>query len=85
LIRENAMSKSMLASSREQRIRMREARAAIGHLLHVDYVPMLTEPLPRELKHLVAQLIEREAGGGEPNAHALDVLSSIITAPALRS
>ena len=79
------MGKSMLATSREQRIRMREARAAIGHLLHVDYVPMLTEPLPRELKHLVAQLIEREAGGGGPDAHALDVLSSIITAPGLRS
>ena len=79
------MGKSMLASSREQRIRMREARAAIGHLLHVDYVPMLTEPLPRELKHLVAQLIEQEAGRGESDAHALDALSSIITASGLRS
>jgi hypothetical protein len=79
------MGKSMLASSREQRIRMREARAAIGHLLHVDYVPMLTEPLPRELKHLVAQLIEREAGGGEPSAQALDALWSFITAPVARS
>ena len=79
------MNKSIRATSREQCIRMREARAAIGHLLHVDYVPMLTEPLPRELKHLVAQLIEREAGGGEPHAHALDVLSSIITAPVARS
>jgi hypothetical protein len=76
------MSKSMLGSSREQRIRMREAREAIGRLLHVDYVPMLTEPLPSEFKHLVAQLIEREAGGGEPSAHALDALSSIIAARA---
>jgi hypothetical protein len=79
------MSKSMLAPSGEQRIRMREAREAIGRLLHVDYVPMLTEPLPRELKHLVAQLIEREAGGGEPSAHALAALSSIIAAPAARA
>jgi hypothetical protein len=79
------MNKSMLAPSGEQRIRMREAREAIGHLLHVDYVPMLTEPLPRELKHLVAQLIEREAGRDGPSAHALDALSSIIAPPALRS
>ena len=79
------MSKSMLAPSGEQRIRMREAREAIGRLLHVDYVPMLTEPLPSEFKHLIAQLIEREADREGPSAHALDALSSIIAAPAARS
>jgi hypothetical protein len=73
------MSKSMLAPSGEQRIRMREAREAIGRLLHIDYVP---EPLPRELKHLVAQLIAREAGWDGPSPHALAALSSIIAARA---
>ena len=79
------MPKSIPVPSRERHARMCEARAAIGRLLQAEYVPMLTEPLPRELKHLVAQLIEREAGGGEPSAHALDTLASIITAPAARS
>jgi hypothetical protein len=79
------MGNSIFASSREQRIRMREAREAIGRLLHVDYLPMLTEPLPRELKHLVAQLIEREPGRDGASAHALAALSSMIAAPAARA
>ena len=42
---------------------MREARAAIDHLLHGEYVPVLTELLPSELKHLIAQLVARQAPG----------------------
>ena len=69
---------SIHVSSRERRARMHEARAAIGRLLHAEYVPMLTEPLPRELRHLIAQLVERETRGGESSEHSLEVLSSVI-------
>jgi hypothetical protein len=57
---------------------MREARAAIGRLLQAEYVPVLTEPLPRELKHLIAQLIAREAYSKGPSDHSLEALSSMI-------
>jgi hypothetical protein len=58
---------------------MREARAAIGRLLQAEYVPVLTEPLPRELKHLIAQLIAREAYRKGPSDHSLEALSSMIS------
>jgi hypothetical protein len=41
-------------------------------------VPVLTEPLPRELKHLIAQLIAREAYREGPGDHSLEALSSMI-------
>jgi hypothetical protein len=56
---------------------MREARAAIGRLLHAEYVPILTEPLPSELKHLIAQLVAREARGNGSSEHELEALSSM--------
>ena len=52
--------------------------AAIGRLLHTEYVPMLTEPLPSELKHLIAQLVAREARREGPGDHSLEALSSMI-------
>jgi hypothetical protein len=69
------MSKSIPISSRERCIRMREAREAIGRLLHVEHVPMLTEPLPSELRHLLAQLVAREACSEMDQS--LDALSSM--------
>jgi hypothetical protein len=68
------MSKSTPISSRERRTRMRESREAIGRLLHIDYVPMLAEPLPNELRHLLAQLIASEACGEEPTATTSPIL-----------
>ena len=59
------MTKSTPVLSRESGACMREARAAIGRLLQAEYVPMLTEPLPRELKHLIAQLVAHDTRGGE--------------------
>jgi hypothetical protein len=41
-------------------------------------VPMLTEPLPSELKHLIAQLVAHEAHGEGPGGHSLAALSSMI-------
>jgi hypothetical protein len=57
---------------------MREARVTIGRLLQTEYVPVLTEPLPSELKHLIAQLVAREVHGEGPHNHSLDALSSMI-------
>jgi hypothetical protein len=57
---------------------MHEARTAIGRLLQAEYVPMLSEPLPRELKHLIAQLVAREAHREGPSDHSLAALSSLI-------
>jgi hypothetical protein len=71
------MTKSIRISSRERRARIHEARAAIGRLLHTEYVPMLTEPLPRELKHLIAQLVARETRDGG-SSEPLEALSSMI-------
>jgi hypothetical protein len=71
------MPNSMPISSRERHARMCEARAAIGRLLDAEYVPVLTEPLPSELKRLIAQLVAREAREGE-SEHSLDALSSMI-------
>jgi len=59
---------------------MHEARAAIGRLLHTEYVPMLTEPLPRELKLLIAQLVARETREEESSA-PLEALSSMNRRP----
>lgn len=76
--RESVMLTSTRVASRERHARMREARAAIGRLLHAEYVPMLTEPLPRELKHLIAQLVAREASREEAGEHAFEALSYFI-------
>jgi hypothetical protein len=45
---------------------MREICTAIGHQLHADYLPIVAEPLPRELKDLIAHLaaLEKHANGG---------------------
>jgi hypothetical protein len=72
------MPKSTLHAPRDRHARIHEARAAIGRLLHVEYVPMLTEPLPRELKHLIAQLVAREARREEAGEHAFEALSYFI-------
>ena len=36
------------------------ALEAIGRQLDANYLPTLTKPLPRELKHLLAQLVAYE-------------------------
>ena len=69
------MPKSIPVPSRERHARMREARTAIGRLLQVEHVPMLTEPLPRELKHLIAQLVAHEARRERSGDHSLAALS----------
>lgn len=74
------MIKSIPVSLRERRARMHEARATIGRLLHAEYVPMLAEPLPRELEHLIAQLVACETRGGG-SSEPLEALSSMIAWP----
>ena len=72
------MPKSIPVPARERHARMREARAAIGRLLQTEYAPVLTEPLPSELKHLIAQLVAREVHREGPHDHSLDARSSMI-------
>jgi hypothetical protein len=72
------MPKSIPVSARERRAQLHEARRAIGRLLQAEYVPMLTEPLPNELKHLIAQLVAHEARSEGSGEHSLEALSSII-------
>jgi hypothetical protein len=72
------MPKSIPVPVRERHARMREVRGAIGRLLQTEYVPVLTEPLPSELKHLIAQLVAREVHREGPHDHSLDALSSMI-------
>ena len=43
-------------------IAMRASLTAIGRQLHADYLPSLAEPLPNELKGLVARLVALEMG-----------------------
>jgi hypothetical protein len=45
---------------------MREICIAIGRHLHTGYLPIVAEPLPRELKDLVAHpaALEKHANGG---------------------
>jgi hypothetical protein len=45
---------------------MLEISIAIGRQLHADYLPIMAEPLPRELKDLAAHLaaLEKHANGG---------------------
>ena len=65
-------------SAQERYARMGEARAAIGRLLNANDVPVLTEPLPSELKHLIAQLVARETARQEPGDHSLEALCAMI-------
>jgi hypothetical protein len=58
---------SIHASCRDSDARMYELGSAIANRLHVDYMPALAEPLPRELKGLIARLValeESPAGAG---------------------
>jgi hypothetical protein len=42
---------------------MREPVFAIGRGLQAEYLPAVRQPLPSELKDLLAQLVALEAGG----------------------
>jgi hypothetical protein len=51
---------------------------AIGRRLHADYLPTLAQPLPSELKDLVAQLVALEFGKRGSTQRPVEVLQSAI-------
>ncbi len=64
---------------------MREASAAIGRQLHADYFPVLAEPLPSELKDLVAQLVALERGKRGSTERTVGLWQSAVSHPGPRS
>jgi hypothetical protein len=63
---------------------MQASLTAIGCQLHAD-LPSLPKPLPRELRDLIAQLVEFEIGKRGSTDRSLEVLQSAIADPGPRS
>jgi hypothetical protein len=57
---------------------MHASLTAIGRRLHADYLPTLAQPLPSELKDLVAQLVALEFGKRGSTQRPVEVLQSAI-------
>ena len=51
---------------------------AIGRQLSVAYLPTVQEPLPRELKQLVLQLVAFEMRKGGSSARPVEALQSVM-------
>jgi hypothetical protein len=64
-------SQSAIENQRQEYVMttLDDTLTAIGRQLSVAYLPTVLEPLPRELNHLVAQLVAFEA---RSNAHPAD-------------
>jgi hypothetical protein len=58
---------------------------AIGREMHADYLPTLTDPLPRELEDLIAQLVAFEAGKRGSTERSVEILQSSIAHPGPQS
>ena len=69
-IRESAMTRSMQASL-----------TAIGRQLHDGYLPTLAQPLPSDLKDLVARLVALEINKRGSSKRAIAVLQSAAAHP----
>ena len=69
-IRESAMTRSMQASL-----------TAIGRQLHDGYLPTLAQPLPSDLKDLVARLVALEINKRGSSKRAIAVLHSATAHP----
>jgi hypothetical protein len=62
-------------------ISMRASLTAIGRQLHHDYSPSLAEPLPNELKGLVARLVALDIGKRGTTERSIDVLQFAVAQP----
>jgi hypothetical protein len=60
--RENTMTRSTKNSVLDRGARQRGARSVAGSRLHEHYPALLGEPLPADLRDLVAQLVALESG-----------------------
>ena len=58
---------------------MDDALTAIGRQLSDTYVPTVQEPLPRELKNLVLQLVAIETRKGRSCTRRPEALQSVVT------
>jgi hypothetical protein len=57
---------------------MDDTLSAIGRQLSVAYLPTVREPLPRELKDLVVQLVAFEMRKREPSARPAEALQFVM-------
>ena len=62
----------------------KDALVAIGRELSVGYLPTVREPLPRELKDLVAQLVAFEMRRRGSSAGVAETLEIVWTQPVAR-
>jgi hypothetical protein len=74
---------SIHPSSRKSDPRICELCSAIGDQLPASYLPALAEPLPRELKGLIAQLVELEMRdrGSRPVETLRSVMAQLAAPP----
>ena len=59
-------------------VRMDDTLSAIGRQLSVAYLPTVREPLPRELKDLVVQLVAFEMRKRGSSARSAEALQSVM-------
>jgi hypothetical protein len=64
---------------------MQASLIAIGRHLHDDFLPAVREPLPSELKDLVAELVALEAGMRGSTERSIEVLQPAIARQGVRS
>jgi hypothetical protein len=57
------------------------ARAAAGSRLHDHYAAVLAEPLPADIKDLVAQLVALDAREEKANKRSLELLQLAASMP----
>jgi hypothetical protein len=72
--RENAMTGSTKNLVLDRGARQRGARSVVGSHLHEHYAAMLAEPLPADVRELVAQLVALEAGTKKSSERPIEVL-----------
>ena len=60
---------------------MHPSLTAIGHQLHAYHLPILAEPLPGELKDLVAQLVALEFRRQDSAERSIEIWQSAIAYP----
>jgi hypothetical protein len=84
LDQEDTMTRSGKLAPRSRRAGCYETQSKIGRLLHAHYSSMLEEPVPAELRSLVAQLLAIEAGKHQSTARAIEVLQ-LVAAPIRRN
>jgi hypothetical protein len=78
------MTRSIKNSVLDRGTRQRGARAVAGSWLHGHYAAMLAEPLPAEIKDLVAQLVGFEASTEKSRERSLEVSQFASAAPGRR-